>query len=89
LHWIRRHIEFHGHQPACEMAESDLQQLLDAIGGRGPCFGVDSESGVVRNPVPAQTCLGTATESPGRSGRAKRPKRLPVVLTRAELFLGR
>jgi len=82
--WIRRFILFHGKRHPDDMAEPEIAAFLSSLADP------DGVSASTRNQALAavlflyQAVLGRRLAWMGNLVRAKRPARLPVVLTRAE-----
>ena len=83
--WIRRFIFFHDKRHPAEMGKAEIEQFLTALAVQAPRGGLDAEPGAGG---PALSVQGRARRDPGWLDdvvRAKRPQRLPVVLTRPEV----
>jgi hypothetical protein len=75
VHWIRRYIEFHGHQHPRELAESDVNRFLThlAVAASTQNQALSAILFLYEHEQPLERIEGVV--------RARRPKRLPVVLT--------
>jgi integron integrase len=83
--WIRRFIHYHGTRHPTSLDAADVRQFVSSLAIRGKV------SASTQNQATAALCflyrdvLRQPLESIGEVMRAKRPHRLPVVLSRAEV----
>ncbi len=83
-HWIRRFILFHGKRHPREMAEPEIEAFLTALAVRG-CSASTQNQALAALLFLYQEVLEIPLHRLERVVRAKRPLRLPVVLTRDEV----
>ena len=84
VHWIRRYIEFHGHEHPRQLAESDVNRFLTHLAVK------EHVAGPMQNQALSAILFCTSMLRNGRSTAwkapfARRPKRLPVVRTAGEV----
>ncbi len=88
--WIRRYILFHGKRHPADMGAAEVEAFLTALAVEGWVAASTQNQAMAALPYLYQHVLGTPLGSI-EALRAKRPKRLPVVLSRDEVraVLGR
>ena len=85
LHWIRRYLEFHSHRHPREMAETDLNRFLTHLAVEDHVSASTQNQALSAILFLYERVLEQPLNRLEGVVRAKRPKRLPVVLTRAEV----
>jgi len=83
--WIRRFILFHGKRHPDEMGEAEINAFVSDLATRGRVASSTQTQALSALLFLYREVLGRPVESLGDVVRAKRPERLPVVLTRAEV----
>ncbi len=85
VHWIRRYIFFHGKRHPAEMGAAELTQFLSTLAVKGKVAASTQNQALSALLFLYRDVLHQ--ELPWLDGvvRAKRPTRLPVVLTREEV----
>ena len=84
VHWVRRYLRFHGHRHPREMGAEALTSFLSSLAiGRGVAASTQNQALSALLLLYKEVLL---VDLPWLEGiqRAKRPRRLPVVLTRGE-----
>ncbi|MCM3876940.1 MAG: integron integrase [Thermoanaerobaculia bacterium] len=83
--WIRRFVLFHGKRHPDEMGESEINTFVSDLATRGRVASSTQTQALSALLFLYREVLGRPVESLGDVVRAKRPERLPVVLTREEV----
>jgi integrase len=83
--WIRCFILHHNKRHPRDIGAAEVEAFSDPSRGREAGVGLDAEPGQERDPVPLQEVLGEALPWLEGIESAKRPARLPVVLTHQEV----
>lgn len=83
--WIRRFVLFHGKRHPDEMGEAEINAFVSALATRGRVASSTQTQALSALLFLYREVLGRPVESLGDVVRAKRPERLPVVLTREEV----
>jgi integron integrase len=85
LAWIRRYIHFHGRRHPSELGASDVRAFLSALAVRGHVSASTQNQALSAVTFLYREVLRTPLGAAEGVARAKRPSRLPVVLTRGEV----
>jgi integron integrase len=85
LGWIKRFILFHGKRHPTEMAEAEIGAFLSHLATVARTSASTQNQALAALLFLYQEVLGRELEWLGNVVHAKRPERLPVVLTRAEV----
>jgi integron integrase len=83
--WVRRFVLFHGKRHPDEMGEAEINAFVSHLATRGRVAASTQTQALSALLFLYREVLGRPVESLGDVVRAKRPERLPVVLTRAEV----
>jgi integron integrase len=83
--WIRRFVLFHGKRHPDEMGEAEINAFVSDLATRGRVASSTQTQALSALLFLYREVLGRPVESLGDVVRAKRPERLPVVLTREEV----
>ena len=91
VHWIKRYIFFHGTRHPAEMGAAEVTQLLTSLAVRDQVAASTQNQALSALLFLYRDVLGVELPWLADLARAKRPQRLPVVLTREEVraVLGR
>jgi integron integrase len=84
LGWVRRFIRFHGKRHPDQMAEPEIAAFLSSLADPGGVSASTQNQALAALLFLYQAVLGRRLAWLGDIVHAKRPARLPVVLTRAE-----
>jgi len=89
--WIRRFIHFHGVRHPRELGEAHVRQYIDSLANEGRVAASTQNQALAAILFLYRHVLGTDMPWLDHIQRARRPKRLPIVLTREEVdrVLGR
>ena len=85
LAWIRRYIHFHGRRHPSELGAADVRAFLSALAVRGQVSASTQNQALSAVTFLYKEVLRTSIPAVDGVVRAKRPARLPVVLTRNEV----
>jgi integrase len=85
LHWIRRFIEFHGHQHPRQLAEDDANRFLTHLAVKEHVSAATQNQALSAILFLYEHVLEQPLDRIEGVVRARRPKRLPVVLTVDEI----
>ena len=85
LAWIRRYIHFHGRRHPSELGASDVRAFLSALAVREHVSASTQNQALAAVTFLYKEVLRTPLGVADGVVRAKRPSRLPVVLTRSEV----
>lgn len=85
LHWIRRYIEFHEHQHPRQLAESDVNRFLTNLAVKEHVAASTQNQALSAVLFLYEQVLEQPLDRIEGVVRARRPKRLPVVLTLDEV----
>ena len=85
VHWIRRFIVFHDRRHPCELAEGDVNRFLTHLAMQKNVAASTQNQALAGLLFLYQHVLGKPLNRIEGVVRARRPKRLPVVLTRDEV----
>ncbi len=85
VHWARRYILFHGKRHPAEMREEQVNQFLTDLAVRGRVAASTQNQALAALLFLYDKVLKTPLDRIDGVVRAKRPKRLPTVLTRDEV----
>ena len=83
--WVRRFIVFHGKRHPDEMGEAEINAFVSDLATRGRVAASTQTQALSALLFLYREVLGRPVDSLGDVVRAKRPERLPVVLTRDEV----
>jgi integron integrase len=83
--WIRRFIRFHGLHHPQEMGEAEVRQYIDHLANEGRVAASTQNQALAAILFLYRHVLGTEMPWLADIQRAKRPERLPIVLTREEV----
>jgi integron integrase len=83
--WIRRYIRFHGLRHPTGLGASDVRDFVSSLAVQGKVSASTQNQAVAALCFLYRDVLRTPLDSIGSVTRAKRPQRLPVVLTRTEV----
>ncbi len=83
--WIRRFVLFHGQRNPEEMGEAEINAFVSDLATRGRVASSTQTQALSALLFLYREVLGRPVESLGDVVRARRPERLPVVLTRGEI----
>ncbi len=91
VHWVRRFILFHGKRHPLEMAEAEVEQFLTSLAVEGGVAASTQNQALSALLFLYKVVLDRPLTARIDSVRARKPRRLPVVLTRDEVraVLGR
>jgi site-specific recombinase XerD len=81
LHWIRRYIEFHQHQHPRQFAEGDVNRFLTSLAVKEHVAASTQNQALSAILFLYEHVLQQPLDRIEGVVRARRPKRLPVVLT--------
>ena len=84
ISWIRRYVHFHDLRHPSEMGEEQISQFLTDLAVRGHVSAATQNQAASALIFLYRKVLSIPIETPGGVVRAKKPKKLPVVLTRRE-----
>ena len=89
--WVRRFILFHNKRHPAEMGEPEINQFLTHLAVSRERISVNSKPSTFRHSLPLSGGASRELDRIDGVVRAKKPKRLPVVLGREEVraLLGR
>jgi len=87
VHWVKRFILFHGRRHPAELAEADVTQFLTSLAVRDHVAASTQNQALAALLFLYEHVLGRPLDQMAGIVRARRPKRLPVVLTRDEVGL--
>jgi integron integrase len=87
VHWVKRFILFHGRRHPGEMSEADVQAFLTSLAVQHQVAASTQNQALAALLFLYEHVLGRPLNHMEGIVRARRPKRLPVVLTRAEVGL--
>lgn len=87
LHWIKRFILFHGKRHPKEMAESEIESFLTDLAVRRKVAAATQNQAFNAILFLYREVLGVELVGGIEAVRAKRPKRLPTVMSRSEVEL--
>jgi len=85
VHWIRRFVLFHGRRHPREMGSSEVSAFLSSLANEGQVAAATQNQALAATLFLYKAVLGVELPWMGEIARAKRPRRLPVVLTRQEV----
>ena len=85
VHWIKRYIFFHNKRHPLEMAESEIAQFLSSLATEGRVSASTQNQALNALLFLYHEVLSKKIGLIDRVVRAKRPQRLPVVLTKDEV----
>jgi integron integrase len=85
VHWIKRYIFFHGKRHPAEMGAAEVSAFLTALAVQGKVAASTQNQALSALLFLYRDILGGELEWLDDLMRAKRPQRLPVVLTREEV----
>ncbi|WP_425523893.1 phage integrase N-terminal SAM-like domain-containing protein [Desulfatitalea alkaliphila] len=83
--WIRRYIHFHGLRHPAEMAEAEVNAFLTSLAVNGKVSASTQNQALAALLFLYRYVIGRKLGDLGGGIRARKPKRLPVVLTRNEV----
>ena len=83
--WIRRYIHYHGKRHPHALDESDIRAFVSSLAIRGGVSASTQNQAIAALAFLYRDVLRRPIGDVGDVVRAKRPSRLPVVLTRAEV----
>jgi len=83
--WVRRYVVFHGKRHPTEMGEAEINAFLSDLAVRKKVSASTQNQALSALLFLYRNVLGKSVESLGDVVRARRPERLPVVLTPAEV----
>jgi integrase len=83
--WIKRFILFHGKRHPLEMGEDEITRFLSALAVQGQVSASTQNQALCALVFPYRHVLGQNLGWLDEVVRAKRPQRLPIVLTRPEV----
>lgn len=83
--WIRRYLAFHGHQHPCRLAEEAVNRFLSHLAVAGNVSASTQNQALAALLFLYQHVLERPLDHLGGVVRARRSRRLPVVLTRDEV----
>jgi integrase-like protein len=84
--WIRRYILFHGKRHPAELGPAELTAFLSSLAVEGHVVASTQNQALSALLFPYRDILGVDLEWLDNIVRAKRPQRLPIVLTRDEVL---
>lgn len=85
IRWVVRYIRYHGTRHPSELSQDDLVGFLSALAVRSRVSASTQNQAMAAVAFLYRHVLGTPLEELEPVVRAKRPKRLPVVLTKEEV----
>jgi integron integrase len=85
--WIRRYIRFHAMQHPLGLDVDDVREFVSSLAVQGKVSASTQNQAIAAVTFLYRDVLGVPLGSVGEVMRAKRPHRLPVVLTRSEIEL--
>jgi integron integrase len=83
--WIRRFVLFHGRRHPSQMGAAEVTAFLSSLAVRGAVSASTQNQALAAIPFPYSQVLERDLEFLADVVRAKRPARLPVVMTREEV----
>lgn len=83
--WIKRYIHFHGLRHPAEMAEAEVNAFLTSLAVKGKVSASTQNQALAALLFLYRYVIGRKLGDLGGVIRARKPKRLPVVLTRDEV----
>ena len=83
--WIRRYVVFHGKRHPAEMGPAEVSQFLSALATRWSVSASTQNQALSALVFLHREVLGAPLGNVGNVARAKRPGRLPLVLSRPEV----
>jgi integrase len=86
IHWIKRYIFFHNKRHPLEMGNQEIEAFLTHLAVKKQVSASTQNQAFSALLFLYREVLNKPLEGPINSLRAKRPKRLPTVLTREETF---
>lgn len=87
VHWVKRFIHFHGRRHPRDMAEADVQAFLTSLAVRDHVAASTQNQALAALLFLYEHVLGRPLDRMEGIVRARRPKRLPAVLTADEVRL--
>lgn len=84
--WIKRYIEFHGRQHPKDLAETEVAAFLSSLAIQGQVAAGTQNQALAALVFLYRHILGVPLHIGGGVVRAKRPKRVPVVMTAEEAW---
>jgi integron integrase len=84
-HWVRRHVHFHNVRRPAEMAEPEINAFPTHSAVREKAAASTQNQALSALLFPHRHVLGRELGDPGGAIRARKPTRLPVVVTRDEV----
>ena len=84
--WIKRYVRFHGNRHPGEMAESEIAAFISALAIEGRVASGTQNQALAALLFLYRDVLGVQISMGRDIVRAKRPKRLPVVMTAEEVW---
>ena len=85
LGWIRRYVHFHGLRHPTALDAKDVRDFVSSLATRGKVSASTQNQAVAALCFLYRDVLQSPLDEIGEVIRAKRPRRLPVVLTRTEV----
>src|SRR5262249_53666325 len=82
--WVRRYIRYHGHRHPRELGPSQVSAFLSSLATERKVAAATQNQALAALLFLYKEVLGMDLPWLGDIARAKRPRRLPVVLTHAE-----
>ena len=89
VRWVRRYVRYHGLRHPTELAEADVRAFLEHLAVEQQVAASTQNQALSAVLFLYTHVLERPLETLGEVVRAKRPKRLPVVLTRTEVRANR
>ena len=86
VRWVKRYIEFHGRQNPKEMAETEVRQFLSSLAVDAKVSAGTQNQALAALLFLYRYVLGVPLALGRDVVRAKRPKRVPVVMTSEEVW---
>jgi integron integrase len=86
LQWVRRFVEYHGRQHPRDLAEPEIAEFLSALAIDGHVAAGTQNQALAALLFLYRHVLGISIALGGGVTRAKRPKRVPVVMTPEEVW---
>ncbi len=83
--WVKRYAAFHGERPPDELGEAEINAFLSHLAARQHIAASTQTQALSALLFLYRDVLGRPVESLGDVVRARRPERLPIVLTRGEV----
>lgn len=87
VHWVKRFILFHGRRHPDDLGATDVQAFLTSLAVRDHVAASTQNQALAALLLLYEHVLGRPLDRMEGIVRARRPKRLPVVLTRSEVSL--